>query len=154
MSAPGLRHGFDDSVGKSTSKSVERIGFPVAGWTGLPFGSILEVWRAGYSVPGRSLGGCEPPLVSPAAGVPGFIAGVGVDDDFLMLSATAGARLEGRCCCCCCLGCLNDTVSETAQRPAMHCDRLEEDNVRCRTLVFGLRLVFGVCVDYEVDVVL
>lgn len=54
ISAPGLRHGLEDSVGKSASKSVDRIGFPVVGWIGFALGSIVEVCRAGYSVPGFS----------------------------------------------------------------------------------------------------
>ena len=63
-------------------------------------------------MPGRSFGGWEvsllvwvsSPAVVPATGVPdGLIcvpAGVGVEDDFLRLSAVAaGARLEGRFDC-------------------------------------------------------
>lgn len=47
MSEPGLRQGFEDSDGKSLSKSVESIGFPVVGLTGFAFGSTVEVRWAG-----------------------------------------------------------------------------------------------------------
>jgi len=80
MSAPGLRHGFEESPVKSVSKSVERIGFPVAGWTGLPLGSIVDVCRAGYSVPGLSSGGCDSAFGTGVASA--FKVGMGVTDAF------------------------------------------------------------------------
>lgn len=96
MSAPGLRHGFDDSEGKSRSKSVDRIGLPVTGCTGLPFGSSFDVCRAGKSVPSRlsAVGGCEPDLAAEVS-----VFSWGVEEEALRMFSEAEDRPGGRLAC-------------------------------------------------------
>ena len=52
MSDPGRLHGLASSAEKSLSKSVDVIGFPVAGWIGFALTSMVELWIAGYAEPG------------------------------------------------------------------------------------------------------
>lgn len=82
ISAPGFLQGFDDSVGKSVSKSVFKIGLPVPGWMGFPLtGSREEVCRAGYSVPGLPSSYGVPMWAILGCGVLSDLnAGAGVDD--------------------------------------------------------------------------
>ena len=94
MSAPGFRHGFEDSDGKSLSRSVSSMGLPVVGCSGLPLrGSRVEVWRAGKSVPGRpSLCGVDMRWIF-ACGVSSLLMpGVGVGEGLILpLSFTCEA---------------------------------------------------------------
>ena len=83
-------------MGKSVSKSVGRMGFPVAGWTGFPLGSILETCTGGYSLPGLSSGVPGSSLIDPRL-MP-LVTGCGVEER-ARVSETVRAIESGRLIC-------------------------------------------------------
>jgi hypothetical protein len=97
MSDPGLLHGLSSSEGKSASRSVDVIGLPVVGWIGSASTSTVDVWMAGYAVPGFSVAtglpcvGAAAP-VSTCEGIEGVAGFISAEADRSGSFATAVCR--------------------------------------------------------------